>query len=75
MHYNRMRLIIQKLLQLFLLLDIAERLITAGYGWDKILQYHSKVSFITNIRKLECVLLGRRRLHQEAHSPHLHVQG
>merc|ERR1719450_2063740 len=23
-------------------LDIAERLITAGYGWDKILQYHSK---------------------------------
>ena len=23
-------------------LDIAERLLTAGYGWDKILQYHSK---------------------------------
>ena len=24
-------------------LDIAERLVTAGYGWDKILQYQSKV--------------------------------
>ena len=23
-------------------LDIADRLLTAGYGWDKILQYHSK---------------------------------
>ena len=23
--------------------DIAERLVTAGYGWDKILNYHSKV--------------------------------
>ena len=26
-----------------LVLDIAERLVTAGYGWDKILQYQSKV--------------------------------
>ena len=26
-------------------LDIAERLVTAGYGWDKILQYQSKVDF------------------------------
>ena len=25
-------------------LDIAERLVTAGYGWDKILQYQSKVT-------------------------------
>ena len=24
-------------------LDIAERFVTAGFGWDKILQYHSKV--------------------------------
>ena len=24
-------------------LDIAERLVTAGYGWDKIIQYQSKV--------------------------------
>ena len=27
-----------------LVLDIAERLVTAGYGWDKILQYQSKVT-------------------------------
>ena len=62
---------------MFSLLDIAERLITAGYGWDKILQYHSKVGLILifNIRKLEYILLGRRCLHQEAHTPHLHVQG
>ena len=25
-------------------LDIAERLVTAGYGWDKVLQYQAKVS-------------------------------
>ena len=24
-------------------LDIAERLVTAGYGWDKVLQYQAKV--------------------------------
>ena len=23
-------------------LDIAERFVTAGFGWDKVLQYHSK---------------------------------
>jgi hypothetical protein len=23
--------------------DITERLVIAGYGWDRILQYHSKV--------------------------------
>lgn len=23
--------------------DIAERFVTAGFGWDKVLQYHSKV--------------------------------
>ena len=28
-------------------LDIAERLVTAGYGWDKILQYHSKVCLMS----------------------------
>ena len=27
-----------------LVLDIAERLVTAGYGWDKILQFQSKVT-------------------------------
>ena len=25
-------------------LDIAERFVTAGFGWDKVLQYHAKVS-------------------------------
>ena len=24
-------------------LDITERFVTAGFGWDKVLQYHSKV--------------------------------
>ena len=25
-------------------LDITERFVTAGFGWDKVLQYHAKVS-------------------------------
>ena len=35
-----------------LVLDIAERLVTAGYGWDKILNYHCKVSHRKNISEL-----------------------
>ena len=27
-----------------LVLDITERFVTAGFGWDKVLQYHGKVS-------------------------------
>ena len=35
-----------------LVLDIAERLVTAGYGWDKILNYHCKVSHRENLTEL-----------------------
>ena len=27
-----------------LVLDITERFVTAGFGWDKVLQYHGKVT-------------------------------
>lgn len=39
-----------------LVLDIAERLVTAGYGWDKILQYQSKVTEIFCLRSLGVLL-------------------
>ena len=29
-------------------LDITERFVTAGFGWDKVLQYHAKVSSLYN---------------------------
>ena len=39
-----------------LVLDIAERLVTAGYGWDKILQYQSKVTENFCLRSLGVLL-------------------
>ena len=58
-------------------LDIAERLVTAGYGWDKILQYQSKVDLnrsdsLTNYLHMTA---GRTSVQQEARASHLHVQG
>ena len=36
-----------------LVLDITERFVTAGFGWDKVLQYHGKVTAY-NIRLSSC---------------------
>ena len=30
-------------------LDIAERFVTAGFGWDKVLQYHAKVGHTIDV--------------------------
>ena len=55
-------------------IDIGERFVTAGYGWDKILQYQSKVRK-TFLDIDYMILSGRAPVQQEADPPHLHVQG
>ena len=41
-------------------LDITERFVTAGFGWDKILQYHAKVNQqkITTLEQNKLIFLG-----------------
>jgi len=34
--------------------DITERFVTAGYGWDRVLQYHSKVGENYNAANSRC---------------------
>ena len=34
--------------------DITERFVTAGYGWDRVLQYHSKVGLVQGIQGDSC---------------------
>ena len=56
-------------------LDIAERFVTAGFGWDKVLQYHAKVSLLIHSSTSASCFLGRRYFHKEVDSTCLHVQG
>jgi hypothetical protein len=56
-------------------LDIAERFVTAGFGWDKVLQYHAKVSLLIHSSTYASCFLGRRYFHKEVDSTCLHVQG
>ena len=54
--------------------DMMDRMVTGGYGWDKVILYHAKVgrNIVTNIQGLTT---GRRQVCQEPDSLHLHVQG
>ena len=56
-------------------LDIAERFVTAGFGWDKVLQYHAKVSLLFHSCTSESCFIGRRYFYQEVDSTCFHVQG
>ena len=38
-------------------LDIAERFVTAGFGWDKVLQYHAKVRLRTSSTIIICIFV------------------
>ena len=41
-----------------LVLDITERFVTAGFGWDKVLQYHGKVTKKVLFNVLSCFSQG-----------------
>ena len=43
-----------------LVLDIAQRLVTAGFGWDKVLQYHGKVD--KNVKIITSMFCLRERI-------------
>ena len=43
-------------------LEIAERLVTAGYGWDKIIQYQSKVRIKLGKNKFHNILCFRESI-------------
>ena len=54
--------------------DMLDRLVTGGYGWDKMILYHAKVgqgsAHGADAHKL---VEGRGEVHQETDSVHLHV--
>ena len=52
-------------------LDIAERFVTAGFGWDKGI----KVSLLIHSGTSACCFLGGRYFHKEVDSTCVHVQG
>ena len=56
-------------------LDIAERFVTAGFGWDKVLQYHAKVSLFIHSSTSVSRFLGRRYFHKKVDSTCFHVKG
>ena len=53
--------------------DMLDRLLTAGYGWDKMILYHAKVSMDSSHYTHIVIAQGGRQVLQETHSLHLHV--
>ena len=56
-------------------LDITERFVTAGFGWDKLLQYHAKVNHLTKKITTTLHFLGRRNFQKKVDSTCFYVQG
>jgi len=54
--------------------DMLDRLVTGGYGWDKMILYHAKVGQgSAHSADTHEIVAGRGEVHQETDSLHIYV--